>query len=115
MQTILSTSAPFILVTPDDDLSPEFSVAQRIAHDLSTYHDLSAGHLTSSEALQRVKAGTLGKGNIVIIGDASTPFVRWVIGQGKTPFGVTGSSLTLNSHQLNHKGIGESGFDDLIL
>ncbi|KAG7452898.1 uncharacterized protein BT62DRAFT_989922 [Guyanagaster necrorhizus] len=75
MQTVLSSNGPLVLVIPDDTdtYRQEFSVAQRIAHDLGLYHRLDTEIIRSSEASD---AEFLSQGNIVAIGnEASASFV----------------------------------------
>lgn len=109
IQTILASEAPLYFVIPDDNDSPsrELSVALRLAQDLYTYHKLDAGIMYSSEALRRLSEGTLGFGNIVVIGTASTPFVSSVLSRGETSFVIEDGTLKLREESLNLPGLGE--------
>lgn len=106
MQAVLTSAAPIILVIPDDAQSQELSVALRIAHELNTYHRLDAEIMQSAEALQDLEASALNEGNIVVIGNSSSPFVHWTLNQKKTPFQLNHSQLALNGLTLNALGLG---------
>jgi hypothetical protein len=106
-QTILNTFSPFTIVIPDATPSQEFSVALRIAHALNVYHRLDAEIIESSEAMERMIGGTLASGNVVVIGNAGTPFVKWALERKETPFGIDGAVLSLRGRALIEPGLGK--------
>jgi hypothetical protein len=106
IQAILTSAAPLTIVAPDKGLGRERSSALRIAHSLNVYHKLDTNIIDSSEALKKVSEGTLGSGNIVVIGDPATPFVQYILAEKKTPFRIDGASLTLAGRHLVEPGLG---------
>jgi len=101
LQQILSSCDPIRFIVPDVTQSRELSAALRIAHDLNVHHRLDAEIVLESEALPLLDAGPWSDGNIVFIGKPSSEFVRRVLEDQKTPFGVA-SGLRLKSQALDN-------------
>ena len=117
LATILQSAGPLTIVVPALHASSRaLSVAHRIAHDLDVYHKLDAEIVADGAALQRLGAGELGPGNVVVVGmggsgDAASEgrFARQVLGLGKTAFGMDdGAVLTLRGQRLDEPSQGES-------
>ncbi|ETW85653.1 hypothetical protein HETIRDRAFT_150141 [Heterobasidion irregulare TC 32-1] len=117
LATILQSAGPLTIVVPALHASSRaLSVAHRLAHDLDVYHKLDAEIVADGAALQRLGAGELGPGNVVVVGmggsgDAAAEgrFARQVLGLGKTAFGMDdGAMLTLRGQRLDEPSQGES-------
>lgn len=113
MQAILNTAAPLVLVVPDNIPNAKLNVALRIAHDLNMFHKLDSEIATSSDIMQRVGDGSLGQGNIIIIGgtDTETPFIRWCFSRQPSAFEFNTDPVTLNGHVLDHTSLGMFTFN----
>ncbi|KAJ7756820.1 hypothetical protein DFH07DRAFT_473596 [Mycena maculata] len=101
VQSFLSTAAPFRLVVLDETSPRDNSLALRIAHDLNAYHRLDAEIILGCESLNQLADDT---GNILIIGDASSPFLAKL--SWGTPFQVENNRLTLRDSPLEEPGLG---------
>jgi len=108
IQAILNSPAPLTIVVPDASASlcREFSVALRIAQALNVYHKLDTEIVESSEALKGMQDGTLASRSIVVVGNATTPFVKWVLERKETPFYIENESLRLRGRSLTEPGRG---------
>lgn len=102
MQAVLATAAPISFVIPDHIPSREFSIALRIAHDLNKYHKLDSEIIRSSEIWQRCEDGSLGGGNIVVVGDSQTSFTRWCMTIQGSAFDLSVKPFELNGRQLEN-------------
>jgi len=106
MQAILTTAGPIVLVVSEAAHMNEMSVALRISHDLDMYHKLDSEIVSSSEALQRLDTQKLGGGNIVVVGDTTSPFLRMLLKQPKTPFRLDGRKLVLDRRTIDGPELG---------
>ncbi|KAJ6618285.1 hypothetical protein B0H10DRAFT_2164198 [Mycena sp. CBHHK59/15] len=106
IQSFLSTTAPLLLAVLD--ASPrEMSLALRIAHDLNAYHRLDAEIIVGSQALQdRLENSASDTGNILIIGDTTTPFLHKLLEKSETPFRMENSTLMLEGKPIDGPGLG---------
>jgi hypothetical protein len=107
IQAILNSPAPLTIVVPDASLRREFSVALRIAQALNVYHRLDIEIVESSEALKGIQDGALASRSIVVVGNATTPFVKWVLERKETPFDIENESLRLRGRSLTEPGRGK--------
>ncbi|WRT66336.1 uncharacterized protein IL334_003291 [Kwoniella shivajii] len=132
MIRFLSTAGLITIISPD--LPRHLSIAKRIAHDLFVYQSLDSEVVTDQDALLRLANGTIGRGNILMIGrPEENLFVDWTIIQNKIPisFPTKGVMLiddkviydrgagiiTLHPHPTAPKGLSVliAGNDDLGL
>ncbi|WVQ99381.1 hypothetical protein IAU59_006514 [Kwoniella sp. CBS 9459] len=82
---LLSSRESLIIIVPPGS-SQILSIAKRIAHDIFVYHRLDSEIIDAREGLTRVAAGTIGEGNIVVIGrPEENVFANWMVKQGKVP------------------------------
>ncbi|KAJ7632248.1 hypothetical protein FB45DRAFT_744737 [Roridomyces roridus] len=100
IQSFLSTSAPFRLVVLDPASTHHNSVALRIAHDLNAYHRLDAEIFLGADGFDKYE------GNILIIGDVSSPAVAQALHDSQTPFGMENNRLTLRENTFEEPGLG---------
>ncbi|KAI0340686.1 hypothetical protein BDW22DRAFT_1360117 [Trametopsis cervina] len=96
---ILSSSGPLLLVIPHKS-SEHVHLAGRIAHDLDVYHKLSSEIVDATEALQKLKSGIIGSGNIVTIGGSENLFTGHIMEHSPTSFVLHDKTLTLRGHAL---------------
>ncbi|KAF8078159.1 hypothetical protein FPV67DRAFT_1603782 [Lyophyllum atratum] len=92
IQNILSSPDSIIFIVPDDRKSRGLSVALRL---------LDSEIMSESKAQVLLETGRSPLGNLVYVGDASSPFVQNVLATKKTPFEVKGSTLELNGQALD--------------
>lgn len=100
MQAVLATAAPISLIVADRTPSRDLSIALRMAHDLNKYHKLDSEIIRSSEVWQRCEDGSLGGGNMVIVGDSQTAFTRWCFTQQSSAFELNVRPFKLNGRPL---------------
>lgn len=100
MQAVLATAAPFVLVVPDHVPPHELSITLRIAHDLNKFHKIDSEIIRTSEVWQRCKDGSLGRGNVVIVGGGQTAFNRWCFAQQDSAFDLGVTPPKLNGKPL---------------
>ena len=107
-QSILSSSAPVVLVISLPGSSQENSIAVQIAHNLYNYHHIDTEIIYSFEAMQRATEGKLGAGNIICIGSPQSSFSRWVLSESsrKTPFEIDGNYFKLMGRRFVEDGQG---------
>ena len=98
LQSILTTSAPFIIVVPSKESSRTLSAALQIAHDLDLYHRLDSEIIDDEEAMSRLDANGLGTGNIILLG--APRFLELNLKQRKTSFTLLDNQLHLRGHSL---------------
>ncbi|RPD65838.1 hypothetical protein L226DRAFT_566346 [Lentinus tigrinus ALCF2SS1-7] len=102
----LTTSAPIIIVIPNRTSSRLLSAALRIAHALDVYHKLDAEIIEDGEAARRLKEGSLGSGNMVILNSGElSGFATTIMDKRQTPFGVRGGTLELRGRLLNESSM----------
>ena len=94
LHTILQTSGPLILVNDGFETSHGNATTRRLAHDLNVYHKLDSEIIIGVEALHRYRAGTLGPGNVVVIGTTAGQLVRQCLGERQAAFEI-GEDLSL--------------------
>ncbi|KAJ7445786.1 hypothetical protein B0H11DRAFT_2086878 [Mycena galericulata] len=104
IQSFLSTSAPFRLVVLDETNTQHNSLALRIAHDLNAYHRLDAEIISGYAALPDELEGNMG--NILIVGDASSPVLAKMLENSETPFRVENDRLSLMENTFDDPGLG---------
>jgi len=108
VQSFLSTAAPFRLVVLDNSSSRDVSLALRIAHDLNAYHRLDAeiilGYETFTERL--VDSTRAATGNILIIGNTTSPSLASLLQNTQTPFRSESNALVLKDAILDEAGLG---------
>ncbi|KAI0710381.1 hypothetical protein C8T65DRAFT_708227 [Cerioporus squamosus] len=98
----LTTSAPIVIVMPDQTSSRLLSAALRIAHTLDVYHNLDAEIIEDEEAARRLKEGSLGSGNMVVLNSGElSGFATTILDKRQTPFRVRGGTLELCGRLLN--------------
>ena len=74
----------------------------RIAHSLDIYHKLDAEIVDDQEAAERLRDGTLGAGNVVVLGIGQlSGFAKDLLAQGSTPFTTRGGGLALRGRSLD--------------
>lgn len=84
--TIVVPDTPPASTSPSTPHSTLWSLAQRYAHDLYTYHRLDAAIVLASEALRSVADETLSLGSVVVLGrPKENKFTQWLALQGRTP------------------------------
>ncbi|EGN96142.1 hypothetical protein SERLA73DRAFT_124984 [Serpula lacrymans var. lacrymans S7.3] len=103
LQALLNTAGHIIIIVPVKQASTELSVALRIAHDVMKFHKLSAEIICSSEAVERYEDGRLGRGNIVVVGGAQSPFVKKYIETVGCSFKFSSDSWVLTGHKTFNK------------
>jgi len=111
LSLILTSDAQIRLIIPTIDPSAannELSYALRIAHNLSTYHNLDSEIIHDDEAILRYQNRSLGPGNIVVIdGPNKTSFGRLLLEQNMTDIHRTEvGSLILNNVPLGGPSTG---------
>ncbi|KAJ7090213.1 hypothetical protein B0H15DRAFT_779111 [Mycena belliarum] len=103
IQSFLSTTAPFRLIPLDNSNSRDLSLALRIAHDLNAYHRLDAEIVPDYGGARDLQDCV---GNILIIGDAGSPFLPDLLNSSKTPFQMEHKRLMLRDTTLDESGLG---------
>ena len=99
ISAILSSAGPLQIVIPRK--SAQFlSAATRLAHSLNVYYKLDSNILDAEEAQASLQGGSLGTGNIVVIGDENNVFLDGLLTDGRTPWRLRGGKLTLNGRSL---------------
>lgn len=102
MSKILSSSGPLTVVIPHKTVDIAHT-ALRLAHDLDVYHKLDAEIIDAHEAQDRLDKGTLGQGNLVIIGGAANVFTHRLLRQNATPFSFSDEQLHLRGRLITPK------------
>jgi hypothetical protein len=83
MLRLLSASEPLVFVAGSP---PSVSLARRLAHDLLVNHRLDSEILGAEDALRLAALGSLGDGNLVVIGSPEDNiFARWLIANSPSP------------------------------
>ncbi|KAI0713279.1 hypothetical protein C8Q76DRAFT_621267 [Earliella scabrosa] len=109
----LTTRAPIVIVVPSRSGSRLLSAALRVAHALNVYHKLDADIVDDAEAAQQLRAGTLGAGNLLVLGiGVLGEFGKAIVGAGKTAFRLSGDGDTL---ELFGRSLGEPSTTTLFL
>ncbi|WVF71435.1 hypothetical protein IAT40_006239 [Kwoniella sp. CBS 6097] len=82
---LLASRGTITIVTPP--ASPQHSaIAKRISQDLFVYHRLDSEIISDREGLIRVADGSIGEGNVVVIGrPEENLYANWMIKQDKVP------------------------------
>ncbi|THH31747.1 hypothetical protein EUX98_g2437 [Antrodiella citrinella] len=101
LSNILTTLGSINIVIPDAPTPSALSVAKRIAHDLNLYHKLDTDVLYASEASARLQQGSLGPGNVVVVGGSTNSLAKALLLQHKTPFSLSANILTLNGEVVD--------------
>ncbi|KAI0747842.1 hypothetical protein C8Q80DRAFT_1219255 [Daedaleopsis nitida] len=98
----LTTSGPMVIVVPSLVPSRLVSAALRIAHNLNVYHKLDADIIEDAEAALKISEGTLGTGNLLILGSGVPgELAQSMLRQGKTSFSIRDRALELRGRSLN--------------
>ncbi|KAF7322675.1 hypothetical protein HMN09_00046300 [Mycena chlorophos] len=84
IQSFLSSPAPFRILVLDSANSQHLLLALRIAHDLHAYH-----RLDSEIVLLEEHPHNAPEGNVLVIGDTSSPALGELLKNSPTPFRVT--------------------------
>lgn len=99
---ILQSPGPIQFVVSDDDDGLSLRAAIRLAHSLDVYHKLDVSIVEAHEAVSLLATGTLGSGNIVIVGGRNNTFLKSMLPAASTPFSLDSQGLSLNGRQLRN-------------
>ncbi|WVR07026.1 hypothetical protein IAU60_004065 [Kwoniella sp. DSM 27419] len=104
MIRLLATTGPMTFVVPPRHIN----LARRMAHDLYVYHRIDSEIVDDRLGLTRVAEGTIGGGNVVIIGRPEVNvFANWMIKENAIPLTFpTEGVMLLNDMVVYDKGAG---------
>ena len=77
------------------------SAALRLAHDLDLYHKLDSEIIEAQTAVERELTGTLGSGNLVVLGGTTNAFTRHLLALGRTAMQLQKETLLLGGNAFN--------------
>lgn len=98
MLNILTSSGPLTIVCPNR--TTYLSAALRLARDLDTYHKLSAEIMEADSAIEHELNGTLGSGNLVILGGATNAFTKHLLAAGRAALRLQEGTLLLGGNAV---------------
>ncbi|KAK7693141.1 hypothetical protein QCA50_002707 [Cerrena zonata] len=98
MLNILTSSGPLMIVCPNR--TTHLSAALRLARDLDTYHKLSVEIMEAESAIEHEINGTLGSGNLVILGGATNAFTKHLLAAGRAALQLQEGTLLLGGNAV---------------